>query len=157
MSISIPSESTRLQLISSSNGLNILWTCTERARALVRRSRSLEAFSRSFMRYSPPTVSGSSTFIRASRRDPSRTISFRCISDLPRSRATLCPNARRLVRTACRKASSESKTVPNRNGNTVPWRKQTLTTRACSRTCFSSSCAPLCSYSLTTTLNSPLG
>ena len=31
MSISIPSEETRLQLISSSNGLNILCTCTEGA------------------------------------------------------------------------------------------------------------------------------
>src|SRR5438309_6144245 len=39
-----------LATISSSNGLNNLWTCTARARALVRRSRSWDAFSRSLMR-----------------------------------------------------------------------------------------------------------
>ncbi len=56
----------------------------------------------------------------ASRSEPSLTRSFRCISALPRSRATLWPKVRRLDRTACRRASSVSKIVPKRNGNTVP-------------------------------------
>jgi len=49
------------------------------------------------------------------------------------------PKARRLARTACRRASSLSKIVPKRNGRTVPLRKHTLTTCACSKTVFSSS------------------
>ena len=49
---------TFLQLTSSCKGLNILWTCTESARALVWRSRSRLAFSRSFIRYSPPACIG---------------------------------------------------------------------------------------------------
>src|SRR5216683_1021225 len=65
--------------------------------------------------------------------------------------------SRRLVRTAWRSASSVSKIVPKRNGNTVPLRKHALTTRACSRTFFSPNCASSRAYSLTTMLNSPLG
>ena len=44
MSINMPSGATFLQLTSSSSGLNSLCTWTERARALVWRSRSREAF-----------------------------------------------------------------------------------------------------------------
>src|SRR5213595_391588 len=61
----MPLASTRLQLISSSSGLNILCTWTDRALALVWRSRSRDAFSLSLIKYSPPTVSGSMTFSRA--------------------------------------------------------------------------------------------
>src|SRR5690242_11500431 len=157
MSMSMPSASTFLQLISSSNGLNSLWTCTESARAFVWRSRSREAFTRSCARYSRPTVSGKSVSVMASRSEPSRTTNLMCISALPRSLSTLWPKAFRLVRTACRKASSVSNTVPNRKGRTVPCRKQTLTTRACSSTDFSLNSPLLRSYSLTITANSPLG
>ena len=62
-----------------------------------------------------------------------------------------------LGRTAWRMASSVSKIVPKRNGSTVAVRKLWLTTRACSRTDFSSSLEVARSYSLTITANSPLG
>ena len=57
MSIIMPSDATRLQLISSSRGLNSLCTCTESARALVWRSRSLQARPRHHPR-TPPRRTG---------------------------------------------------------------------------------------------------
>ena len=58
MSISSPPESTFLQLTSSSSGENSLCTWTETARALLWRSRSRLAISRSLQRYSLPAHEG---------------------------------------------------------------------------------------------------
>src|SRR4051812_19575516 len=91
----------------------------------------------------------------ASRKEPSFTTSFKCISALPFKRNTESVKALRLARMARRSASSVSKTVPKRNGKTVVLRKHSLTTRACSITaCWFSSPG---TYSLTMTASSPLG
>src|SRR5262249_17927020 len=88
--------------------------------------------------------------------EPSLIRSFRCISALPFRRTTLSRNALRFSRTARRRASSVSKTVPKRKGRTVVRRKHSLTTCAC---CNRAVCprSAVGRDSVTVTANSPLG
>src|SRR5579871_1920380 len=113
-------------------------------------------FSRNFDKYSLPTVEGSSISCKASRSEPSFIKSFRCISALPFKRETLSRNALRFRRTARRRRSSLSKTVPKRKGRTVVRLKHSPTTWACCKRAFWPS-SPADTYSLTMTANSPLG